>query len=133
MNPKSGKEGSAVQPMEPKPAQAADLADPGEMAKIKILELKQQTGKYGSVSLKPNKPPVTEEEKQKKKGWIEIELVDQDDHPIPGEPYRVTLPDGESVAEGTLDEKGLARLEGIEPGSCKITFPNQDKDSWKSA
>jgi type VI secretion system secreted protein VgrG len=133
MNPKSGKEGSAVQPVEPKMALTADLADPGEMAKIKAQEMKQQTGKYGSTSLKPNKPPETEEEKQKKTGWIEIELVDQDDQPVPGESYRIILPDGESVAEGTLDEKGFARIEDIEPGTCKITFQNQDKDSWKTA
>ena len=44
----------------------------------------------------------------------------------------MTLPDG-TVAGGTLDEKGLARLEGIEPGSCKITFPNLDEEAWVKA
>jgi hypothetical protein len=52
---------------------------------------------------------------------------------VPGEPYRVTLPDGTTVADGTLDEKGYARVENIDPGTCKVTFPNRDKSAWKHA
>jgi hypothetical protein len=133
MNPKSGKAGTAVAPIDPQEALPADLADPGEMAKIKTQELKLHAGKYGSTVVKPDKPPQTEEEKQKKKSWIEIELVDEDDHPVPGEPYRIILPDGESAREGTLDEKGFAHIDGIEPGTCKILFPNQEKSSWQPA
>jgi len=44
----------------------------------------------------------------------------------------VELPDG-SVAEGTLDAKGFARLDGIPKGSCKVTFPNFDKEAWEKA
>jgi type VI secretion system secreted protein VgrG len=49
---------------------------------------------------------------------------------VPGEEYQVTLPDGTTVASGTLDEKGKARVEGIDSGNCKVTFPNQDKSAW---
>ena len=66
----------------------------------------------------------------RKTSWIEIELVDEDDQPVPGEKYKVTLPD-ESVATGTLDENGFARIDGIESGTCQITFPNLDKDAWE--
>ena len=38
-----------------------------------------------------------------------------------------------SNREGTLDEKGLARVEGIPEGSCKVTFPDLDKDAWEPA
>jgi hypothetical protein len=31
---------------------------------------------------------------------------------------------------GTLDENGFARVEGIDPGQCKVTFPDLDKDAW---
>jgi len=99
-----------------------------------------------SCALVPPAPPVEPamaasaspgEEKHKadeeKKSWIEIELVDEDDNPIPGERYKVTLPDGKTVAEGTLDENGFARVDGIDPGNCKITFPNLDKDAWEKA
>ncbi|MCG2747201.1 MAG: type VI secretion system tip protein VgrG [Desulfobulbaceae bacterium] len=74
-----------------------------------------------------------DEKNKDKKSWIEIELVDEDGKPAPGEAYKVTLPDGETVATGTLDEKGFARIDGIDPGNCKITFPNLDKDSWAKA
>ena len=80
----------------------------------------------------PHKPPQTPEEKARKTSWIEIELVDDDGQPVPGERYRIELSDG-STAEGTLDEKGQARVEGIEPGSCKVTFPDLDQDTWEKA
>ena len=41
---------------------------------------------------------------------------------MPGERYRIMLPDGTTVAEGALDEKGFARVEGIDAGMCKVTF-----------
>jgi hypothetical protein len=37
------------------------------------------------------------------------------------------------VADGTLDEKGFARVEGFEPGQCEITFPELDEEAWKDA
>ena len=55
----------------------------------------------------------------------------EDDKPVTGMTYRITLPDGETVAEGTLNEKGFCRVDGIEPGSCKITFPLLDQDAWE--
>src|SRR5437899_968151 len=114
-SPKSGSAGSAVSPADPKKPQEADKADPGEVEKIKAEQRQTKTGKYGSVQTKPNKLPKTKDEKAKKKSWIEIKLVDKNNKPVPGEAYRVTLPDGETVAEGTLDEKGFARVNGIEP------------------
>jgi type VI secretion system secreted protein VgrG len=78
----------------------------------------------------PTHDPNNEENKEKK-SWIEIELVDEEGQPVPGEPYRITLPDGTTVADGTLDEKGWARVDNIDPGSCKVTFPNLDKDAWE--
>jgi hypothetical protein len=132
-SPKSGKAGSAVSPTDPKAPEEADKADPGEVEQVKAEQRQTQTGKYGSVKTKLHKPPEAEDEKEKKKSWIEIEMVDEEQRPVPSEKYRVTLADGETIAEGTLDEKGFARLEGIEPGSCKVTFPDLDKSSWKKA
>ncbi len=132
MNPKSGKAGSPVSPAEPKSAEDADVADPGEAAKEKAEQIEAQKGKYGSTPAKPHKPPKNEEEKKVKNSWIEIEMVDEDGQPVPGLKYRVTLPD-DSVSEGTLDGKGFARIEGIPPGSCKVTFPELDKDAWEPA
>ena len=126
-SPKSGKAGTAVTPVDPGAAQEADKANPGEVEKIKAEQLQTKTGKYGSEKIKPYKKDP------KKKSWIEIEMVDEDKKPVPGEKYKITLPDGETVAEGTLDDKGFARVDGIDPGTCKITFPELDKEAWEKA
>ena len=131
-SPKSGKAGSVVSPIDPKKAEEADLADPGEVDEIKAEQRMTQSGKYGAANAKPHQQPKTDEEKKKKKSWIEIELVDEDNKPVTGMAYRITLSD-DSVAEGTLDDKGFARVDGIEPGSCKVTFPDLDKDAWAKA
>ena len=132
MGKKSGNAGSPVSPAAPDAAEDADIADPGKMAEIKAEQLEKKEGKYGSTKIKPFKPPTEEEKEEKKEelSWIEIELVGEDDEPIPGEKYKITLPD-DSVAEGTLDEKGAARVEGFEKGTCKVCFPDLDKEAWE--
>lgn len=65
-----------------------------------------------------------------KKHWVEIALVDDNGDPVAGQAYSISLPNGQ-VTTGTLDSKGLARVEGIDPGSCKVTFPDLDKSTWK--
>ena len=132
-SPKDGKAGTAVSPTDPAASLEADNADPGEVEQIKAEQSQTISGKYGSTPVKPYKPPQTQEEKEKKKSWIEIELVDEEKKPVPGEKYKITLPDGETVAEGTLNEKGLARVDGIDPGTCKITFPELDQEAWEKA
>ena len=65
--------------------------------------------------------------------WIEIRLIGEDGNPIPEEEYRIHLPSGEP-AEGRLDKNGWARVDGIPTGgTCKVTFPNLDKDAWNRA
>ena len=135
-SPKSGSAGSPVSPAAPKEANEADSANPGDVEKIKAEQRKTQTGKYGSKKTKPYQPGEKSEEdtdEDQEKSWIEIELVDEDGKPVAGEAYRITLPDGETVAEGTLDAKGCARVDGIDPGTCRITFPGRDKAAWKKS
>jgi type VI secretion system secreted protein VgrG len=79
-----------------------------------------------AVTPEEAEPP---EEAEEADHWIEIELVDQDDQPVAGERYRITLPGG-SVEQGNLDQNGYARVDGIEPGTCEITFPDLDRDAW---
>lgn len=67
---------------------------------------------------------------EKKKSWIAIKLVDEDNKCVPGEAYRITLPDGTKI-EGDLDKKGFARIKGIDPGTCQVTFPKLDKEAWQ--
>jgi hypothetical protein len=70
-----------------------------------------------------------QEKPKVKKAWIEIILVDNEGKPMPGVRYRITPPGGAPV-EGRLNEHGQAGLYQIEPGSCKITFPDLDKEAW---
>jgi hypothetical protein len=62
--------------------------------------------------------------------WIEIELLGEDDQPIPFEAYQLKLPDGTEV-EGRLDGNGFARHDGIAGGTSQIRFPCLDKDAWQ--
>src|SRR5262245_57894452 len=65
-----------------------------------------------------------------KKHWVELAMVDQEGNPAAGQDYEITLPDG-SIVTGSLDEKGLVRIEGIDPGNCKFRFLTLDKTVWK--
>ncbi len=146
MKPKKGSSLTPVSPAAPAAAESADEADPGLVAAIKAAQAKTKAGKYGSTPAKPFKPvpeeapaaatsaesAAEEVAKEETTSWIEIEMVDMDDAPVPGEAYEITLAD-ETVASGTLDEKGLARVEGIEAGTCKISFPDLDQAAWEKA
>jgi len=150
-SPKSGKATNTVPPAVPKQADDADIADPGKVAEIKTEQRQTKSGKYGSEEVKPHKSSQAGaiaagpqaggtaageqtveqlKEEEKKTSRIEIELVGEDDEGIPGEKYKITLPDN-SVAEGTLNEKGFARVEGLEKGTCKVCFPDLDKEAWE--
>lgn len=130
-SPKSGSPGTVVSPAAPAEAKEADKADPGEVQEVKARERQFQQGKYGAQKAKPFKPPPKNEPTEDKT-WIEICLIDHNDKPVAGEKYHLTLPDG-SVAEGTLDDKGLARIKPVEPGSCKVKFPERPGQSWNPA
>lgn len=63
--------------------------------------------------------------------FIELELVDQDELPVPGEAYSIKLPDGRTVT-GRLDNTGRATVTGIkDAGSCQVSFPNLDVSVWE--
>ena len=134
MEPKSGSPVSLVAPTAPKEALSADVADPGQVAQAVAEQIQSQRGKYGETPVEPYKPPTSPEEKGTKTSWIEIALVyESNGKPVPGVAYEVTLPDGKTVASGSTDEKGSARVEGIDPGSCQVSFPNLDKEAWEDA
>lgn len=117
-NPKSSNAPGAVSPAAPKEAVEADRAKPGEMD--------QNAGGAGSDG-KPHKP------EEEKKSWIEIVMVNEKGQPVAGMAYRIKLPDGGSIAEGTLNEQGFAKVSGIDPGNCQITFPTLDQEAWERA
>ena len=97
-------------PREPPPQMADDVPFPPSVAGAAVQPCPLQ-----------NKTPLH---------WIEIELVGEDEKPIPWEQYQITLPDGSDVS-GFLDADGKARVDGIpEAGDCKVTFPVLDAAAW---
>lgn len=58
--------------------------------------------------------------------YIGIALVDTNKAPVPFARFVVTPP-GMTPIEGTLDVNGRVRIEGVEPGTCKVEFPNLDR------
>ncbi|HWM89369.1 MAG TPA: hypothetical protein VN493_01235 [Thermoanaerobaculia bacterium] len=68
-------------------------------------------------------------DKLRTRSWVEIQLVGEDDSPIPSERYALKLPGGK-LLEGTLDDQGMVRIEGIPPGQCQVVFPDLDKTAW---
>jgi len=63
-------------------------------------------------------------------GWIEIELLDEEDKGIPNQLYRIVLADG-TRRTGKTDAYGVARVECIQEGMCKVSFPDLDADTWE--
>jgi hypothetical protein len=61
--------------------------------------------------------------------WIEIELQKEDGSPAANERYWMEFPDG-SIREGVLDSNGVARIEGVNPGECKISFVEVNPNKW---
>ncbi len=55
--------------------------------------------------------------------WIEVQLLDADQNPIPDEDYKIVFADGQEK-NGKLDENGKAVLKDLPPGGYKIIFPN---------
>lgn len=75
------------------------------------------------------RPPPPSVRPRQPKTFIEIELFDSDDQPVPNEAFVITTPDGER-RHGRLNERGFARIEGIDPGTCDVEFPNIDGREW---
>jgi len=76
-------------------------------------------------------PPAPVSQVTTETHWIEIEMVGEDDKPIPGVRYMVKQSDGTSVASGRLDRLGFIRATVPESGSYQISFPDLDKEAWE--
>lgn len=127
----SGMAPSIVAPVAAAVAKEAVDAKPGSMVFYQADGKGDKGGGQDGGDSAPQHDPNSEENKEKT-SWIEIVLVDEADKPIAGEAYTVKTPDDKEYS-GTLDDKGFARVDHIDPGSCKVTFPNLDKGAWEDA
>ena len=71
-----------------------------------------------------------DESTQKQTTFVEIELVDQTGTPVPGEAYRIQLPSGATLT-GKLTEQGRAFFDGLDPGTCRVSFPDRHAEEWR--
>jgi uncharacterized Zn-binding protein involved in type VI secretion len=62
--------------------------------------------------------------------WIEIELVDEEGEPIANQLYHIETEAGQIYA-GHTDARGVARVEGLRPGQCRVSFPALDGGTWR--
>lgn len=53
--------------------------------------------------------------------WVEIELVDEDDLPIQGARFELTLPDG-STRRTRTDDRGRFFVPSTDPGQCQLRW-----------
>lgn len=121
---------------------AAQSAFPAaEPRAVQTCPLAEQPPVEEAVEVKPVKPkptpakkpaPVEKKTAAPEKTWVKIKLIDMVGKPIPGERYRIKVPGGESV-EGVLDDQGEAACWNLDPGTCKITFPDLDEEAWEDA
>jgi hypothetical protein len=101
------------------------------LAARKILAYAYKPALVGTAPAPPpsERPPEAAAPKTEL-SWIAIEVVDDEGKPVPNVKYRIELPDF-STREGRTDAQGKYKLTGIEPGTCKISFPELDKEAWE--
>lgn len=108
-----------------------DELDPG----VCVVWFPDLSGEVWGTAEAAADEPADEAAAQKEwrgKTWVEIELLGEDDEPIPGERYELRLPSGR-VETGRLDEFGSAFHDNIDPGTCSVSFPDLAPGCWEPA
>ena len=82
-----------------------------------------------STPLQDEEAAAAEETPAEETHWIEIELLDDAGKPVANELYVVELPDGSAI-QGRTGSDGRARVDGVDPGTAKVSFPDLDKASY---
>ena len=64
--------------------------------------------------------------------FIEVRLVGEDGSPVANERWLLIPPDGEKRT-GYTDAEGRVRVLALQPGRCRFSFPELDRDAWEPA
>lgn len=113
----------AAKPSAMNPGAASGPMKPGE---TKATE--NPAGKGAGSNSNENKHNPNDEENKDKTHWIEVELKDESGAPVVGEACEITLPNGK-IASGSTNEKGLIRIDKIDPGNCTVRWINLDQEA----
>jgi len=130
MGKKSGTAVSAQSPEAPDAAQEPDVADPGEASETEAEQSQTQQLEPGSTKLERPSGSEQSESETEETHWVGLKLKDDQGNPVPGEPFRLKLPDG-TVVEGKLDAKGKVEIRGVPAGKCQVCFPKIDSEDWR--
>lgn len=65
-----------------------------------------------------------------KSTWIEVQMNDKGGFGVANTKFTLETPNGK-IIHGVTDGNGLGRVEGIQPGNHKITFPDLPQDGFK--
>ncbi len=100
--------------------------------RARIVTEALEIGSAGAPGMSDEVEPVEgTRRREQRRSWIEIELIDDNDQPVPRERYEVIFPDGSDGVFGRLDEQGFARVLVPDPGQCQVSFPDLDKEAWQ--
>lgn len=102
-------------------------APPAMEPETAALIHKQNTGS----SQAPPPSNVTPENKVTRDSIL-CKLVDEEGLPVPGIKFAVTLPDNK-VVKGSSNSNGEVFIKDIEPGTCKVEFPELHSDEWQQS
>ncbi|RLU00046.1 MAG: type VI secretion system tip protein VgrG, partial [Ketobacter sp.] len=68
---------------------------------------------------------VTAAELEAENSWVSIKLETDAGEPLANSKYVVTDKNGKEYT-GTTDAQGIARIQGMPPGDCQVSFPESD-------
>jgi hypothetical protein len=105
---------------------AASLSDQSGDKTLRLLRDAPASG-MGKPDEAPAAPAASNQ-RETKRDWIEIEIVYDDGTPYDGNCH-VQLPSG-AETDGAPDEDGVVRIDGLLPGSCRVSFPDLDASVW---
>ena len=116
----------------PEEAQEAAQADPGEVEEVPTRKVHRDPARPETLGVVPIQRTDDQPPEPPPQHWIGVKLLDNDGVPFAYERFRLKMSDG-SMVDGTLDKNGYCRVEGVEPGSAQVCFPDIDANEWKPA
>ena len=133
--------GKPAQITPPAPPTAADKGDPAGKASAPAMPntapvvqamvstdaVKGGNGSEQRVAVSGRDTTATIAEIEAANSWVSIKLVAETGEPMANARYLIIDKHGKEYS-GATDAQGVARIQGLPPGDCRVSFP--DSDPW---